>query len=268
MSELASQSYDANDQPRQVQIGSSDRARRIVRDGRWKKPGPDGNTAWNSQPTKYTPYWRENVTIILYGLATFLVVFGGGVLGLLLGRVLPEEYRDDATQKIVQTATGMISLLTALVLGLLVATAKNKYDTSNQQVEQFAASLMQLNRELTNYGAEAKDPKALLRKYTIAKIAETWPGGPGPKPGPDDPPAWKLLESLQQSLTGLAPQTESRRPEATRASQTAADLVKTAWIQAAQKSEHVQHPFVLVMIVWLFVLFVSFGLFAPRNTLG
>jgi uncharacterized membrane protein len=207
------------------------------------------------------------MTITLYGLATFAVIFCGGLLGLLLGRFLPEEYRSDATQKVVQTATGMISLLAALVLGLLVATAKNKFDTNNRQTEQFAASLMLLNRELTNYGPEAKDTKDILRKYTITKIAETWPNGPGPKLGPDDPPAWKLLESLQQSLTGFAPQTESQRSEATRASQTAADLAKATWIQAAQKSDHVQHPFVLVMIVWLFVLFVSFGLFAPRNTL-
>ena len=124
-----------------------------------------------------------------------------------------------------------------------------------------------LNRELVNYGPEANDTNAMLRKYTIAKIAETWPGGPGPKPGPDDPPAWKLLEGLQQSLTGLAPHTELQRAEATRASQTTADLAKTTWIQAAEVSQHVPHPFVLILIVWLFVLFVSFGLFAPRNAL-
>jgi anaerobic glycerol-3-phosphate dehydrogenase len=127
--------------------------------------------------------------IALYGLASFAFVFGGGMLGLFLGMVLPEQHRSNETQKIVQTSTGMVSLLTALVLGLLVAAAKNKYDTTNQQVEQFAASLMLLNRELVNYGTEAKDAKALLRKYTIAKTAETWPRGPGPEPGPDDPPA-------------------------------------------------------------------------------
>ena len=51
----------------------------------------------------------------------------------------------------------MISLLAALVLGLLVATAKNKFDTDNQQIEQFAANLMLLNRGLVNYGPEADD---------------------------------------------------------------------------------------------------------------
>jgi hypothetical protein len=207
------------------------------------------------------------MTIALYGLAAFAVVFCGGLLGLLLGSLLPEKHRSDATQRVVQTATGMISLLAALVLGLLVASAKNKFDTSNQQAEQFAASLMLLNRELVNYGPEANDAKALLRKYTIAKIAETWPGGPGPKPGPDDPPAWNLLENLQQSLIELTPKTASQRAEAATASETAAALAKTTWLQAAEESQHVPHPFVLIMIAWLSLLFVSFGLFAPRNAL-
>jgi hypothetical protein len=207
------------------------------------------------------------MTIALYGLVTFAVLFGGGLLGLFLGRVMPEEYHSDATQKIVQTATGMVSLLAALVLGLLVATAKNKFDTNNQQTEQFAANLMLINRELANYGQGANDSKALLRKYTIAKIAATWPQESGPKPGPDDPPPWKLLESLPQSFSGLTPQTETQRAEVTRALQTAGDLEKTTWLQTAQESDHVQHPFVIVMMVWLFILFMSFGLFAPRNTL-
>lgn len=68
-------------------------------------------------------------------------------------------------------------------------------------------------------------------------------------------------------MSGLAPLTGSQRSEAATASQTAADLAKTTWLQAAEESQHVPHPFVLIMIVWLFVLFVSFGLFAPRNML-
>jgi hypothetical protein len=89
--------------------------------------------AGNSQPiTNSNPDSETRMTIVLYGLATFAVLFGGGILGLLLGRVLPEEYHSDATQKVIQTATGMISLLTALVLGLLVATAKNKFDLRYQ----------------------------------------------------------------------------------------------------------------------------------------
>jgi hypothetical protein len=42
---------------------------------------------------------------------------------------------------------------------------------------------------------------------------------------------------------------------------------KTTWLEAAQEAQHIQQPFVVILILWLFVLFVSFGLFAPRNGL-
>jgi hypothetical protein len=205
--------------------------------------------------------------IMSYGLIAFAVIFGGGLLGLFIGQILPEEYHNDATQKIVQTATGMVSLLAALVLGLLVATAKNKFDTTNQLTEEFAAKLMLINRELVNFGPEANQTRSLLRKYTIARIATAWPSKTGPQLGPDDPPVWELLESLQHSLSGLSSKTEAQRSEVTRASETAADLAKATWLETAQASAHVQHPFIIILIVWLFVLFMSFGLFSPRNAL-
>ena len=65
------------------------------------------------------------MTIAFYGLAAFCSIFVAGLLGLLAGKLLPEEYHDASTKAIVQTATGMVSLLAALVLGLMVATAKN-----------------------------------------------------------------------------------------------------------------------------------------------
>jgi len=210
---------------------------------------------------------RDGMRILLYALIAFAVVFAGGVLGLLVGRLLPEKYQSDDTQRIVQTATGMISLITALVLGLLVATAKGKFDTTNQTTEALAAKLMLINRQLVKFGPEANDARELLRKYTIARIAAIWPDEAGAKPGPDNPPPWKLLESLQQSLSGLTPKTEAQRSETAVASEAAVDLEKTTWLETAQAASHVQQPFVVILIAWLFVLFVSFGLFAPRNVL-
>jgi len=204
---------------------------------------------------------------VLYALVAFAVVFAGGVLGLFLGRLLPQKYQSDATQRIVQTSTGMVSLITALVLGLLVANVKGKFDTTNQTTEALAAKLMLINRQLVKFGPEANDARELLRKYTIARIAAIWPDEAGAKPGPDNPPPWKLLESLQQSLSGLTPKTEAQRSETAVASEAAVDLEKTTWLETAQAASHVQQPFVVILIAWLFVLFVSFGLFAPRNVL-
>lgn len=206
--------------------------------------------------------------IALYGLIAFAIVFGGGLLGLLLGKFLPEHHRSEETQKVVQTATGMVTLIAALVLGLLVASAKGKLDTNSQQTEEFAAKLMLVDRELVDFGPAADDARALLRKYTVAKIAATWPGEAGPKPAPGDPPPWRLLENFRQALAGLAPKTSEQRAEATAASETAAELERTSWLEAAEASAHVQQPFVVLLVLWLFVLFVSIGLFAPRNAMA
>jgi hypothetical protein len=65
------------------------------------------------------------VDLSSYGLHAFAVVFGGGMLGLLTGKVLHDRYRDDTTQRIVQSTTTMISLLAALVLGLLYQVPKS-----------------------------------------------------------------------------------------------------------------------------------------------
>jgi hypothetical protein len=201
----------------------------------------------------------------VYALIAFGALFGGGLLGLLLGLVLHADYRNDATQKIVQTTVGMVSLLSALVLGLLVATAKNKFDTNVKQTEDIAASLMLTDRQFVNYGPDAEPSRALLRQYAVANIAENWPDANAPKPAPNDPPAWKTLEQLQLALSNLKPTSEAQRAELATAAKTVADLAKTEWLRTAQASTHVQHPFIVVMIVWLFILFVSYGVFAPRN---
>src|SRR5450755_3447803 len=130
----------------------------------------------------------------------------GGALGLLLGKFLPEKYHGAPTERIVQASMRMLSYLSILVLGLLVATAKNKFDSNNSQVEHFAANLMLLNRELTALGPSGGETKTLLRKYVTAKIAAIWGGQAGQIPAPSGPAPLQLLESLQQELLSVVPQ--------------------------------------------------------------
>jgi hypothetical protein len=203
--------------------------------------------------------------ILVFGALAFAVIFGGGLLGFLLSRRLPERYNDAGTRAVVTTAMRTVSLLSALVLGLLIATAKNKFDGNNAQTERFAADVMSLNRELVNYGPDATDIRALLHRYVIAKIAVGWPSLDGPKPAPDDPLPWRLIDEVQQKLRALHPQSEEQRATLLGALQIAGDFTRSTWLQKAQEADHVPQPFVLILLVWLFLLFVGLGLFAPRN---
>jgi hypothetical protein len=131
-----------------------------------------------------------------HGLIAFVVIFGSGMLGLLVSSILPKHHTAEATQAIVQTTMGTISILAALVLGLLVATAKGKFDTVSTQVEQVAGNLMLLDHELRNYGPDTAESRGLLRRYAEAKIKAVWPREAADRPMLDDPAGLQLARSV------------------------------------------------------------------------
>ena len=193
----------------------------------------------------------------------FAATFGGTILGFALGKIMPEKYRGAPTERIVQNAVRMLSLLSLLVLGLLVASAKSKFDTSDSQSLRFAANVMLLNSELVNYGPGTDDIKSLLKKFAVAEVAETWDLKNGPRPDPDDPPALRLVESMQQKLLMLTPASEYQRAMARSASQIVADMVNARWLRRALVSDRSPQAFVWVVTAWLSILSSPLVYFRP-----
>jgi hypothetical protein len=205
------------------------------------------------------------VTSVLAGFACFVAIFAGSAIGFLIGKFLPEEDRGAPTERVVQGAMRTMSLLSALVLGLLVASAKSKFDTNNGQIEQFAAQLMMLNGELTNFGAGAADARMTLETYTSAKINDVWNDqivvtGQHENPAP-------VLDRLQRQVLSLAPQDEFQRAMARGAADVVAQLVREKWLLVAEQSARAPQPFLLALMAWVGVLFLLIGLFAPRNAI-
>src|SRR6185295_17748549 len=80
------------------------------------------------------------------GLLVFACVFGGAVSGMLIGVALPEHHLSPETRSVVSVASGTISALTALVIGLLIASTKGAFDTQTKEVQGFSADLSLLDR--------------------------------------------------------------------------------------------------------------------------
>ena len=85
---------------------------------------------------------------IVTSLVVAAFVFAGGIGGLYLHRLVPEEHLSAKTQDVVRLGTGMLSVLASLVLGLLVATAKASFDTTDTAVRTYAADLILLDETL------------------------------------------------------------------------------------------------------------------------
>src|SRR5262249_44517822 len=119
--------------------------------------------------------------IELGGAALLLVVLlGGSAIGLAVRPYLSEAHRSRETTDLIQLVITMLVTFAALVLGLLTSSVKASLDTGDTDMRGFSIELIRLDQSLREYGAEADPIRALLRSYTAAAIATTWPTEPAP----------------------------------------------------------------------------------------
>jgi hypothetical protein len=197
------------------------------------------------------------------GTIVFACVFGGALGGMFLRPRVPEHYLTKETEESVKLGMGMVATLAALVIGLLVASAKSSFDTKDAELRQFSANLILLDRQLVHYGAEASGVRDLLRRYTVFKLDSTWSSEASHRV--DDPNGWILLEDVQDKLRALAPRDDAQRWLHGRALQISGELASTRWLLDVQQEAAIRTPFLVMLAFWLTIIFTSFGLFAPRH---
>ena len=103
--------------------------------------------------------------------------FGGALLGILLRAVLPQNHLSAESKDIVKLGMGLVGTMAALVLGLLVASAKGSYDAQIAELTQGSTNILLLDRLLAQYGPETKEARALLRGAVVRVLDQTWPKG-------------------------------------------------------------------------------------------
>lgn len=199
---------------------------------------------------------------LIIAIIVFLGMFGGALVGMTLRRRLPDHHLAKDTEDAVKLGLGVIATMTALVVGLLLASAKTARDGTERELKVFSADIMLLDRNLAQYGPETAAAREVLRRYVDFKIAAMWPADAGGVVA--DPAGWRLLEEVQEKVRTLTPATDSQRFIQPRALQISGELAQTRWLLSEQVGS-IPVPFLLVVASWLAIIFTSCGLFAPRN---
>jgi len=193
----------------------------------------------------------------------FVCVFGGALVGFWLRTVLPEGHLTPASRDLVKLGMGTIATMTALVLGLLVASAKNSYDAESRGLTEMAAKVILLDRILAHYGPEAQETRDLLKVVIAGTIERIWP-----KPG-SHPQELELTGSradvLYDKLEQLAPKNDVQRGLQSRALGIATDIAQTRLLMIEEGYSPVSMPLIVVVVFSLAVTFMSFSLNAPPN---
>lgn len=195
------------------------------------------------------------------GWIVLACVFGGALLGMLIRSILPEHHLSTDSKDVVKLGIGLIGTMAALVLGLLIASAKGSYDTRAAEITQLSANVILLDRVMAHYGPETKDARDLLRRTVAHMIDQLWPERSGGAPPEPSLPA----EAFYDKIQALTPQSASQRSLRDQALSIGVDLGRTRWLLVEQSGRAIAMPFLVVLICWLTIIFASFGLFAKPN---
>ena len=202
---------------------------------------------------------------IMTSLLVAACIFASGLVGLYLNRLLPQRHLTKETLDVVKLGIGMLSVLASLVLGLLIATAKSSYDSTDRAIRSYAAELALLNETLRDYGVDALVPHNLLRSYTERLLQDGWPRSGSRAPMLEDEEARLLLEHVREAIRALKPIDDGQRSLQIQATDINVNLLRQRWLLIEQQGPSVRRVVVVILVSWIMVIFASFGMNAPRN---
>ena len=204
------------------------------------------------------------MSAVAIGGIVFACVFGGALLGALLRAILPERHLNADSKELVKLAMGLMATMSALVLGLLIASAKTSYDAQRNEVLRMSADVIALDRVMAAYGPETKEARALFRRAVALTLERVWPGD-GSRARPTEFALAAGVAGFYKEIQKLTPQNDAQRSLMVDAVRLTTEIGRTRWVLFEQRGSTIPAPFVGMLVFWLTVLFVSFGLFAPSN---
>jgi len=182
-----------------------------------------------------------------------------------LRSVLSESHLSEASKDIVKLVTGLIATLSALVLGLLIASAKSSFDSINGEFKETATKVILLDRALAQYGPDANALRAALRNAYAGRLNRLFPQDGRRMVESDSFSEPSLAEIVEPRVQALVPATDAQRTLRSRAMQLIYAIDQARWNTFEQSGTRTPPAFVAVLVFWLAAMFAGFGLFAPRN---
>jgi hypothetical protein len=192
-----------------------------------------------------------------------VIIVAGAVAGGVLRKTLPGHHLADDARDVFRLGAGLIGTLAALVLGLLIASAKSSYDTQRSQVQHITADLVLLDQLLAQYGPEARPIRELMRQAVDPLVGRIWHESRAANDAPFA--ATTVAEDAFARIGELAPQTDAQRSLKARAIQVSTELAQTRLAPFVQAGNSIPMPFLGVLVFWLAIIFASFSLFARLN---
>ena len=201
------------------------------------------------------------------GLATltFVCAFGGALVGGYIRSLLPPTHLSKESQDVMRLGMGLVATMTALLLGLVTASARSSFDSQDAAIRTSAANILTLDRLLARYGPETGPIRDGLKKGLAFRIEMTWPADGSSNMDLQPSEATSAIEDIENRILQLTPATDTERWFKSEALKLSEEVTKTRWRVLGSMGGSVPVVFLAVVVLWLTVTFTSFGLYTQSN---
>ncbi|MDE1972126.1 MAG: DUF4239 domain-containing protein [Hyphomicrobiales bacterium] len=193
----------------------------------------------------------------------FALTLGGIAAGFSLRKALPEHHLSKESGDLVRLGAGLTATIAALVLGLLIASAKGSFDTQSAQVKQMTVDIILLDNLLAQYGPEARPIRSQIRTVIGPFVDRIWREKKDTVGGQFE--VNQDAENVYLAIQSLSPHNDLQRALQARAAQLSNDVAQTRLLLFVESGKLIPLPFLVIMVFWLVMLFATFSLFSTFN---
>jgi hypothetical protein len=210
----------------------------------------------------FIPYvWKEKkLRESVVAVIAFLSMTGAALVGLFRKSGMPSEYLQDATSSVVRLVGNLFVVMTSLVLGLMLNSAKNTFETNSRDIRTLATEIILLDRTMRALGPEAGDARRHLVEYvqTVLREANILENAPQ---------AEASLDAAGISLREIRVSDRQKVAVWNDARELYRQVVRQRWVVLDEYGGTIPPPLIAVVILWLAIIFASFGYRAPHNSI-
>ena len=195
-------------------------------------------------------------------IAVAVVTFAASVVGMALRLIVPAQVLTDSKGP-VGAMVGLVTLLLALVLGLLVYTAFTVYSTQQAEAQGLGPVVIELDVILEQYGPEAMRGRVGLRE-ALGRSRKRFFGDQGPQAHTFEETR-ATMHWMNTYFDSLQPSTERQRQLLVSARDLAKNFAETQMLMARQLANPFPPHLLIVVVLWASLLFLGNGLVAAPN---
>lgn len=198
-------------------------------------------------------------------LVIFLCLVASPLATMAIWPRLPARHRDEETNTVLRLAANLFGVMTSLVLGLMINSAKNTFESVDHNVHAYATELILLDRTLRQYGPRADSVREPLSAY-VERVTSQW-SRTQDNPVVANRLSEHLLAEIGTRLNAL-PTTDAAQDFLLQdARQRLRQVLEQRWVLIEQSEGAIPKPLIAMLVAWLGLIYASFGFRAPRNAI-